>query len=67
MNPQNWSNTILNNRYQKADIREGAGLIRACLANKSKIPRGERSNPSVPKSTSEREAHHELPLPFEAA
>jgi hypothetical protein len=67
MNPQNWSNTILNNRYQKADIREGAGLIRACLANKSKIRRGERSNPSVPKSTSEREAHHELPLPFEAA
>jgi hypothetical protein len=67
MNPQNWSNTILNNRYQKADIREGAGLIRACLTNKSKIRRGERSNPSVPKSTSEREAHHELPLPFEAA
>ena len=67
MNPQNWIHTILNNRYQKADIREGAGLKRACLENKSKIRRGERSNPSVPKSTSEREAHHELPLPFEAA
>ena len=66
MNPQNWSNTILNNRYQKADIREGA-CLRACLANKSKIRRGERSNPSVPKSTSEREDQHELPLPFEAA
>ena len=66
MNPQNWSNTILNNRYQKADIREGA-CLRACLANKSKIRRGERSNPSVPKSTSQREAHHELPLPCEAA
>jgi hypothetical protein len=66
MKPQNWSKTILNNRYQKADIREGTGL-RACLANKSKIRRRERSNTSVPKSTSEQEAHHELPLPFQAA
>ena len=66
MKPQNWSNTILNNRYQQADIREGDGL-RACLANKSNIRRGEGFNTSVPKSTSEREAHHELPLPYQAA